>query len=94
LGNASELTPPLTLEEALIKEDVIEENLLQTKVTNGMCKEILEPIADGTPTRKLLAAQNYIQEIKLIDRSMREAAADEAVTSGTDAKGPDHHYLA
>jgi hypothetical protein len=82
------------LEETLIKEDVIEEDLLQTKVTNGMCKEILEPIADGTPTRKLLAAQNYIQEIKLIDRSMREAAADEEATSGTDAKGPDHHYFA
>jgi hypothetical protein len=82
------------LEETLIKEDVIEEDLLQTKVTNGMCKEMLEPIADGTPTRKLLAAQNYIQEIKLIDRSMREAAADEAATSGTDAKGPDLHYLA
>jgi hypothetical protein len=82
------------LEKTLIKEGVIEENLLQTKVTNGMCKEMLEPIADSTPTRKLLAAQNYMQQINLIERSMREAAADEAATSGTDAKGPDHHNLA
>ena len=49
------------LEEPLIKEHVIEEDLLQTKVTNGMCKEMLEPIPDGTPVRRLLAAQNYIQ---------------------------------
>jgi hypothetical protein len=82
------------LEETLIKAGVIEENLLQTKVTNGMCKEMLEPTADSTPTRKLLAAQNYMQQINLIERSMREAAADEAATSGTDAKGPDRHDLA
>ena len=75
------------LEETLIKEDVIERNLLQTKVTKGMCKEMLEPIADGTPTRKLLAAQNYIQEINLVERSMREAAAHETATSGTDDGG-------
>lgn len=82
------------LEETLIKEDVIEENLLQTKVTNGMCEDMLAPISDGTLAQKLLAAQNYMQEIKLIERSMREAAADEAATSGTDAKGPDHPFLA
>jgi hypothetical protein len=82
------------LKETLINEGVIEENLLQTKVTNGMCEDMLAPIADGTPTRKLLASQNYMQEIKLIERSMHEAAADEAATSGTDANGPDHHYLA
>jgi hypothetical protein len=81
------------LEEPLIKEHVIEENLLQTKVTNGMCKEMLEPIPDGTPVRQLLAAQAYIQEINLIEGAMSKAA-DEAATRGTDAKGPDHHNLA
>jgi hypothetical protein len=89
---ANATTDPL--EETLIKEDVIEENLLQTKVTNGMCEDMLAPISDGAPAQKLLAAQNYMQEIKLIERSMREAAADEAATSGTDAKGPDHPFLA
>ena len=82
-----------SLEEALVKEDIIEEDLLQTKVTNGMCKEMLEPIPDGTPVRQLLAAQNYIQEINLIEGAMSKAA-DEAATRGTDAKGPDHHFLA
>ena len=72
------------LEETLIKEDVIEENLLQSKVTNSMCEDMLAPISDGTPAQKLLTAQNYMQEIKLIERSMREAAADEAATRGPD----------
>jgi hypothetical protein len=72
-----------SLEEALIKEDIIEEDLLQTKVTNGMCKEMLKPITDGTPVRKLLAAQNYIQEINLIEGAMSEAAG-EAATRGPD----------
>jgi hypothetical protein len=73
------------LEETLIKEDVIEENLLQSKVTNGMCEDMLAPISDGTPAQKLLTAQNYMQEINLIERSMREAAADEAATRGPDS---------
>jgi hypothetical protein len=71
------------LEETLIKEDVIEEDLLQTKVTNGMCEDMLTPISDTTPAQKLFAAQNYMQEIKLIERSMREAAAEEAANKGT-----------
>jgi hypothetical protein len=78
--NATTISP---LEEALIKEDIIEEDLLQTKVTNGMCKDMLEPIADGTPLQKLAAAQNYTQEIKLIEGAMREAAG-EAAAEGTD----------
>jgi hypothetical protein len=72
-----------SLEEALIKEDIIEEDLLQTKVTNGMCKEMLKPITDDTPVRKLLAAQNYIQEINLIEGAMSEAGG-EAATRGPD----------
>jgi hypothetical protein len=64
---------------------VIEENLLQSKVTNGMCEDMLAPISDGTPAQKLLTAQNYMQEINLIERSMREAAADEAATRGPDS---------
>src|SRR5215211_3289631 len=75
--------PSAPLEEALIKEDIIEEDLLQTKVTKGMCKDMLEPITDGTPVRKLLAAQNYIQEINLIEGAMSEAAG-EAATRGAD----------
>ena len=71
------------LEETLIEEGIIEENLLQTKVTNGMCKDMLEQITDGTPVRRLVAAQNYMQEIKLIEQAMREAAG-EAATRGTD----------
>src|SRR5829696_2900231 len=75
-----------SLKEALIKADVIEKDLLQTKVTNGMCKEMLQPIHDGTPARKLLAAQNYIQDIELIKGAMREASDEEA------ARGPDWYF--
>src|SRR5215210_6467306 len=70
-----------SLEEALIKEDIIEEDLLQTKVTNGMCKDMLDPIPGGTQVRKLDAAQNYMQEIELIEGAMR-GAAGEAATRG------------
>jgi hypothetical protein len=80
-ANATTIDP---LEETLIKEDVIEENLLQSKVTNGMCEDMLAPISDGTPAQKLLTAQNYMQEINLIERSMRKAAAEEAATRGPD----------
>jgi hypothetical protein len=66
------------VEEALIKEDVIEENLLETKVTNGVCKDMLKPISGSSPLQKLAAAQNYIQEIKLVEKAMREAAAAQA----------------
>jgi hypothetical protein len=74
------------LEVVLIKEGIIEENLLQTKVTNEMCKDMLERIPDGTPVRKLVAAQNYIQEIKLIEGAMRRAAG-EAAARGTGGAG-------
>jgi len=80
-ANATTIDP---LEETLIKEDVIEENLLQSKVTNSMCENMLAPISDGTPAQKLLTAQNYMQEINLIERSMRKAAAEEAATRGPD----------
>jgi hypothetical protein len=66
------------VEEALIKEDIIEENLLQTKVTKVVCEDMLEPISGSTRLQKLTAAQSYIQEIKLIEGAMREAAAEEA----------------
>jgi len=75
-----------SLKEALVKADIIEKDLLQTKVTNGMCKEMLQPIHDGTPARKLLAAQNYIQDIELIKGAMREASDEEA------ARGPDWYF--
>jgi hypothetical protein len=66
------------VEEALIKEDIIEENLLQTKVTQLVCKDMLKPISGSTWLQKLAAAQRYIQEIKLIEAAMREAAAAES----------------
>jgi hypothetical protein len=81
------------LEEALIKEDIIEEDLLHTNVTNVMCKDMLEPIHDGTPVRRLVTAQNYMQEIKLIEEAMRRASG-EAAAKGTDAKGTDRHFVA
>src|SRR5215210_8777092 len=66
------------VEEALIKEDIIEDNLLETKVTKVVCEDMLKPISGSTRLQKLAAAQSYIQEIKLIEGAMREAAAEEA----------------
>jgi hypothetical protein len=71
------------LEEALIKKDIIEEDLLQTKVTRDACKDMLDSIPDGSPARKFVAAQNYIQELELIVGVM-DKASDEAATRGTD----------
>ncbi len=80
IGSEATIGP---LEETLIKEDIIEKDLLQTEVTNVMCKDMLEPAPDGTPLEKLTAAQNYIQEIKLIKGAMGEAT-NEAAVRGTD----------
>ncbi len=66
------------VEEALIKEDIIEENLLETKVTKVVCEDMLKPISGSTRLQKLAAAQRYIQEIKLIEGTMRKAAAEQA----------------
>jgi hypothetical protein len=71
------------LEEALIKKDIIEEDLLQTKVTKDACKDMLDSIPNGSPARKFVAAQNYIQELDLIVGVM-DKASDEAATRGTD----------
>src|SRR5215210_3886193 len=80
IGSEATIGP---LEETLIKEDIIEKDLLQTEVTNVMCKDMLEPAPDGAPLEKLTAAQNYIQEIKLIKGAMEEARNGAAVR-GTD----------
>jgi hypothetical protein len=74
-----------SVEEVLIEEDLIDEGLLPTKVTNDTCKDMLEPISDATLVRRLLAAQNYIQEIKLVKGAMREAAGRSA------ARRPDRY---
>jgi hypothetical protein len=84
-GNAS-IDP---IAEDLIKEGIIGENLLSTKVTDGMCEDVLQRAPDDTPVQRLVTAQNYIQENQLIVNAIREAAAE-----GTDAKGSAHHSLA
>lgn len=71
------------IETALIEAGVIDEDLPGTKVTKSMCEEILGRAQDGTPARKLVAAQNYVQEIQLIEGAMRRAA-DETVATRTD----------
>ena len=76
------------VEEALVKEAIIEKDLLQTNVTNGMCEDMLERTSDGTPVRMLVAAQNYVQEIALIEGAMRRVASSAA------AKGTERHSLA
>jgi hypothetical protein len=81
-GNAS-MDP---IAEDLIKEGIIGENLLSTKVTDGMCEDVLQRAPDDTPVQRLVTAQNYIQENQLIVNAIREAAA-----KGTDAKGATHH---
>ena len=89
IGSEATIGP---LEDTLIKEDIIEKDLLQTEVTNVMCKDMLEPASDGTPLQKLTAAQNYIQEIKLIKEAMGEAT-DRAAARGTDRYPPSDDSL-
>src|ERR687898_671872 len=76
------------VEETLVKEAIIEKDLLQTNMTSGMCEDMLERTPDGTPARMLVAAQNYVQEIDLIEGAMRRAASPAA------AKGADRDSLA
>src|SRR5215211_1045627 len=88
-GNAS-IDP---IAEDLIKEGIIGENLLSTKVTDGMCEDVLQRAPDDTPVQRLVTAQNYIQENQRIENAISEATG-EAAAKGTDAKGPAHHSLA
>jgi hypothetical protein len=76
------------VEQTLIQQGIIAWDLLPTKVTDGMCEEMLEQPADGTPVGRLVAAQNYVQDIKLIEYTIRRATGEAA------AKGTDHHFLA
>jgi hypothetical protein len=62
----------------LIKEGIISENLLPTKVTDSMCEHMLARAPDGTLVQTLVAAQNYIQEIKLIETSIRKGEGEAA----------------
>jgi hypothetical protein len=80
-------TSVVTDGQALTKEGIIEENLLPTMVTNDMCEDILKRAPDGTSVQTLVAAHNYLQEINLIENSIRGAAAEAA------AKGSDRHLL-
>ncbi len=76
-----------TVGQALIKEGITEKNLLPTMVTNDMCEDILKRAPDGTLVQTVVAAQNYIQEIKLIENSIRGAAGEAA------AKESDRHLF-
>ena len=73
--------------QALIKDKVIEKNLLPTMVTNDMCEDILRRAPDGTEVQTLIVAQNYMQEIKLIENSIRGAAGEDT------ARSRDRHYF-
>src|SRR5215213_3983906 len=86
LGNTNVSIDPVA--EDLIAQGIIAEDLLPTKVTNGMCEDMLEQAADGTLVGRLVAAQNYVQDTKLIEYTIREATGEAA------AKGTDHHFLA
>jgi hypothetical protein len=70
------------LEETLVREGIIREGLLQTKVTKPMCADMLERTSSDAPVQTLVAARNYVQEIELIEGAMQKAA-DEASTKET-----------
>jgi hypothetical protein len=86
LGKTNASIDPIA--EDLMKQGIIAVDLLPTRVTDGMCEEMLKQAADGTPVGRLVAAQNYVQDIKLIEYTIRRATGEAA------AKGPDHHFLA
>src|SRR3712207_63683 len=76
LGDANASVDPIA--EVLIKEGIIGENLLSTNVTDGMCEDVLQRAPDGTPVQRLVTAQNYVQEIELIENAIREATSEAA----------------
>lgn len=73
------------LERALVEGGILDEDLLRTKVTGLMCDEMLERASEGTPAQKLITAQNYVQEIELIEDAMHRAA-DETAAKGADRR--------
>jgi hypothetical protein len=81
LANANTSVGPV--EETFVKEGIIRESLISTKVTKGMCQDMLERAPDVTLLERLVTAQNYIQDLKLIQNAIPETAA----------KGTDRHLF-
>ena len=73
----SSIDTPLE-EDALIKQGTIDNTLLRTGVTKPMCADMLERASGDAPVRKLVAAQNYVQEIELVEGAMHRAAGETA----------------
>lgn len=62
------------LQEAFAGEGITEEGLLRRQVTDLMCEDLLEQAPGDAPAQRLVAAQNYLQEVELVEGAMREAA--------------------
>lgn len=62
------------LQEAFAGEGITEEGLLRRQVTDLMCEDLLQQAPSDAPAQRLVAAQNYLQEIELVEGAMREAA--------------------
>src|SRR3712207_5321553 len=60
-------------EKILIEEGIIEKQLSNTTITNEVCGEILARTPHGSPMERLIAADSVIQEIDVIQKSMKEA---------------------
>jgi len=73
--------------QSLVKEGLIEESLLPTVVTGDMCEDILKRAQNGDPVQTLIATQNYIQEVKLIENSIHRATDEDS------AKASDRHLF-
>lgn len=61
------------LQEAFVGKRITEEGLLQKRLTALMCEDLLERSPGGSPSQRLLAAQNYLQEIEIVESAMQRA---------------------
>lgn len=71
--NADEIT------DLLVEQETIQRDLPETKLTQGMCQDIRDRAPGGSLVHKLVAAQNYVQEINFVEQAIRQVAGEASI---------------
>lgn len=62
--------------DLLIRQETIRRDLPETTLTQSMCQEVRDRATDGSLVHKLVAAQNYVQELHLLEQAMRQVESE------------------
>lgn len=71
--NAGEVT------NLLVQQETIHVDLPETKLTQRMCQEIRNRTPDSPLVHKLIVAQNYVQELHLLEQTIRQVTGEASI---------------